>query len=81
MNRSERDRSRGHDLDTYQRVYANILSAPITFFDLYVAEILWCGTKGFLFSLGVLMVISVFGLVQYPLSLLTPFIGFLNAVA
>ncbi|MFH1761534.1 MAG: ABC transporter permease, partial [bacterium] len=53
---------------------------PVTFRELYIGELLWCGTKGFMFSFCVLFVISCFGLVQYPLALITPFFGFLNAV-
>jgi lipooligosaccharide transport system permease protein len=65
----------------YQKTYHNILSTPVTFRDIYIGELLWCGSKGFLFSLSVLIVISLFGLVQYPLGLLTPFVGFFNAIA
>ncbi|EKD27075.1 MAG: ABC-type Nod factor export system, permease [uncultured bacterium] len=64
----------------YQKTYQNILSSPVTFRDIYWGELFWCGTKGFVFSLCVLLVISLFGLVKYPYALLTPFIGFVNAV-
>ncbi len=63
----------------YQKVYANLLATPITFKELYLGELLWCGTKGFLFSIAVLLVLTGFGLVTYPLALLTPIVGFLNA--
>jgi lipooligosaccharide transport system permease protein len=65
----------------YQKTYFNILATPVTFRDLFFGELLWCGTKGFMFSACVLGVISCFGLVEYPPALLTPFVGFLNAVA
>jgi lipooligosaccharide transport system permease protein len=63
----------------YQKVYANLLATPITFKELYLGELLWCGTKGFFFSLAVLLVFTGFGLVTYPMALFTPVIGFLNA--
>ena len=65
----------------YQKVYANLLATPITFKELYLGELLWCGTKGFFFSLAVLLVLTGFGLVTYPLAILTPLVGFVNAVA
>lgn len=64
----------------YQKTYYNILSSPVTFRDIYFGELLWCGTKGLMFSLCVLLVISLFGLVKYPFVLLTPFVGFINAI-
>ena len=64
----------------YQKIYHNILSTPVTFLDIYIGELLWCGTKGFMFSSCVLLVISLFGLVKYPFALFTPLIGFINAV-
>ncbi|MFP4618569.1 MAG: ABC transporter permease [Spirochaetaceae bacterium] len=60
----------------YEKAYDGMLAAPITVWDLLVGEILWAGTKGFFFTLAVLMVIYAFGIVPIGLSLLTPFIGF-----
>ncbi len=65
----------------YQKTYHNILSTPVKFRDLYLGELLWCGTKGLMFSACVLLVIALFGLVQFPFALLTPFVGFINAAA
>ncbi|MCJ7811954.1 ABC transporter permease [bacterium] len=64
----------------YQKTYQNILSTPVKFRDLYLGELLWCGTKGLMFSACVLLVISLFGLVQFPYALLTHFVGFINAI-
>lgn len=64
----------------YQKTYYNILSSPVTFRDIYFGELLWCGTKGFMFSACVLAVISLFGLVKFPYVFLTPIIGFINAI-
>ncbi|MFP4180052.1 MAG: hypothetical protein ACLFSA_08375, partial [Spirochaetaceae bacterium] len=60
----------------YEKAYDGMLAAPITVWDLLVGEILWAGTKGFFFTLAVLLVIYAFGIVPIGLSLLTPFIGF-----
>ncbi|MFO7850420.1 MAG: ABC transporter permease [Spirochaetia bacterium] len=60
----------------YEKAYDGMLAAPITVWDLLVGEILWAGTKGFFFTLAVLMVIYAFGIVPLGLSLLTPVIGF-----
>src|SRR6056297_249825 len=60
----------------YEKAYDGMLAAPITVWDLLVGEILWAGTKGFFFTLAVLMVIYGFGILPIGLSLLTPFIGF-----
>src|SRR6056297_34122 len=60
----------------YEKAYDGMLAAPITVWDLLVGEILWAGTKGFFFTLAVLMVIYGFGILPIGLSLVTPFIGF-----
>lgn len=65
----------------YERIYDAILSTPIGIADAFLGEILWAGAKGFFFSSAVLVVIASFGLVQSPLGLLAPFIGFLTGVS
>jgi len=60
----------------FEKAYDGMLAAPITVWDLLVGEILWAGTKGFFFTLAVLLVIYGFGILPIGLSLLTPFIGF-----
>lgn len=63
----------------HQHTYHNILASPVRFKELYIAEILWCATKGFFFSSAVLLVIACFGLVSSWLALLCPFAGAVNA--
>jgi lipooligosaccharide transport system permease protein len=65
----------------YQKVYANILASPVAFRELYLGELLWCGTKGFFFTAAVLSVLALFDLTKGLPSLLAPFVGFLNAIA
>ena len=60
----------------FEKAYDGMLAAPITVWDLLVGEILWAGTKGFFFTLAVLMVIYAFGILPIGLSLITPVVGF-----
>ncbi|MFW5711564.1 MAG: ABC transporter permease [Spirochaetota bacterium] len=60
----------------YEKAYDGMLAAPITVWDLLIGEILWAGTKGFFFTLAVLIVIYGFGILPIGLSLIAPIIGF-----
>jgi lipooligosaccharide transport system permease protein len=62
----------------FDKAYDGMISAPITVGNLFVGEILWCGTKGFFFTLAVLTVMSAFGVLSFTGSLLAPFVGFLT---
>lgn len=64
----------------YDHAYDGMLAAPITANDLILGEILWAGTKGFFFSFAVLVIVTVFGVIQPGLSLLAPFVGFLTGI-
>jgi lipooligosaccharide transport system permease protein len=61
----------------YEKAYDGMLSAPITANNLIIGEIFWAGTKGLFFSLAVLIIISVFGVIPLGWSLLSPAVGFL----
>ena len=61
----------------FDRVYDGMLAAPLSVENVLIGEVIWAGTKGFFFSFAVIVVVSAFGLVPLPWSLLTPFIGFL----
>jgi lipooligosaccharide transport system permease protein len=60
----------------FDKVYDGMLAAPLSVADVMVGEILWCGTKGMFFSLAVVAVVSCFGLVPMPATLLTGLVGF-----
>ncbi|MFW5717471.1 MAG: ABC transporter permease [Spirochaetota bacterium] len=62
----------------FDKVYEGMLAAPLTARNLMVGEILWAATKGFMFTLSVLVIVSAFGVIPLGWSLLTPFIGFLT---
>ena len=64
----------------FEKVYDGMLAAPITVNDLIIGEMLWAGTKGFLFSFAVLSVITIFGIIPVSTSLLAPLIGFLTGL-
>ena len=64
----------------FGKVYDGMLAAPMTVNNLIVGEIIWAGSKGFFFSLAVLIILSLFGIITLPYSLLAPFVGFFTAV-
>lgn len=64
----------------FHKVYDGMLAAPVTAENLIVGEMLWAGTKGFFFSLAVLCVLSIFGIVPLAAGLLAPFVGLLTAL-
>ncbi len=64
----------------FDKNYDGMLAAPISVRDLFAGEILWAGTKGFFFSTSVLIIITIFGILRTPASLVAPFIGFLAGI-
>ncbi len=64
----------------FDKVYDGMLSSSISVNDLLVGEMLFAGTKSFFFSGAVLFIVSVFGLIDTPLALLTPFAGFFTGL-
>jgi len=64
----------------YDKAYDGMLAAPITATDLIVGEILWAGSKGWFFSLAVLIIVTLFGVIPPGLSLLAPLVGFLTGL-
>lgn len=62
------------------KVYDGMIASSITVRDLFVGEILFCGTKGLFFSAAVLLVVYPFGLIASPLGFLAPVGGFLTGL-
>jgi lipooligosaccharide transport system permease protein len=62
----------------YDKVYDGMMSAPVSANNLLVGEILWAGTKGFFFTLCVLIIISAFQILPIGRIFPTPLIGFLT---
>lgn len=67
---------------TFEKVYDGMLGAPLKALDLMIGEILWCGTKGAVFTISVLIVCLIFGALSpsWQLILLSPVIGFLAGI-
>ena len=64
----------------FEKVYDGMLAAPITANDLLLGEMLWAGSKGIFFSLAVVFVEALFGIVPMPLGLLIGLVGFLTGL-
>ncbi|MFH0731077.1 MAG: ABC transporter permease [Pseudomonadota bacterium] len=64
----------------FDKVYDGMISASLTTRDLFIGEILFCGTKGFFYSGAVLCVIFPFGLIASPMGFLACIGGFLTGV-
>lgn len=65
---------------TFQRTYAAMLATPLTRRDIVLGEILFCGTKGLLFSSIVCGVLAALGLIGSWGALAVPLIGFAVSV-
>lgn len=63
----------------FEKVYDGMLAAPITANNLIVGEMFWAASKGFFFSLAVLIIVSIFGKLPLPQCLAAPFVGFVTA--
>lgn len=64
----------------FDKVYDGMLGASITAEDLIIGEILWAGTKGFFFSLAVLVIVVSFGILPVASTLPTPIVGFFTGI-
>ncbi|MCZ7648045.1 MAG: ABC transporter permease [Planctomycetota bacterium] len=64
----------------YQKAYEGMLATPLTRHDIFTGELLWCGSKGLLFSSIVALVLLAFGHLRTPWAVLVPAIGFLNSI-
>ncbi len=64
----------------FHKVYDGMLAAPVTAENLVVGEMLWAASKGFFFSLAVLIMLSLFNIVSITDAYLAPFVGFLTAL-
>ncbi len=60
----------------FDKIYDGMLGAPLTVGDLMLGEILWCGTKGALFTASVMIVTTAFGALSFGLVWLAPLVGF-----
>jgi lipooligosaccharide transport system permease protein len=63
---------------TFARTYDGIISSPVSVENLLIGEILWAGTKGFFFSLAVLLILLMLRIFSSLRVFFIPFIGFLT---
>jgi len=64
----------------FDKVYDGMLGAPLSPHNLIVGEILFAGTKGWLFSLAVLVVTWLAGIINYPGSVVASLVGFICGI-
>ena len=64
----------------YERIHDAILGTPVSFNDLLMGELLWISTKCAGFSVCVLFVLSLFGLVGSWLGLMVIVVGFIGGI-
>jgi lipooligosaccharide transport system permease protein len=64
----------------FDKVYDGMLGAPVSADDLMIGEILWCGTKGAVFSASVLLMCLAFGALSPGWILAAPLVGFLTGL-
>lgn len=64
----------------FDKIYDGMLGAPISPKNLIIGELLFVGTKGLFFSFAVLCVIWIIGIINYPLSILAIFVGFITGI-
>ncbi len=65
----------------YQKTYDAIMTTPLSLEEVITGEIIWGGTKAVLATAIMMMVVSVFGLLSYPSSLLLLPAAFLGGLA
>ncbi|TVR30058.1 MAG: ABC transporter [Spirochaetaceae bacterium] len=64
----------------FDKVYDGMLAAPMSVHDLLIGEMLWAGTKGFVFTLSVMIITTVFGIVPLRSVFFAPLLGFMTGV-
>lgn len=60
----------------FDKIYDGMIGAPISADNLLVGEIVWAGTKGFIFSFSVVIITAAFGILPLGRIILAPIIGF-----
>ncbi len=63
----------------YQHTYQSMLATPLTLRDVFQGELLWCASKGVLYTTIVTAVLGAVGAIGSWWAVLTPVVGFLTA--
>lgn len=64
----------------FDKVYDGMLGAPLTARDLMLGEILWCGSKGAIFTGSVMLICLALGALPIGPVLFAPIVGFLTGI-
>jgi lipooligosaccharide transport system permease protein len=64
----------------FDKIYDSMMGAPLTAFDIMLGEILWCGTKGAVFTASVLIICLAFGTLPVGWVAFSPVVGFLTGL-
>ena len=64
----------------FDKVYDGMLGAPLSAYNILLGELLWAGSKGIIFCLGVALVCFLFGLLPPIMLILAPLIGFFSGM-
>ncbi|TVQ37944.1 MAG: ABC transporter [Spirochaetaceae bacterium] len=62
----------------FDKVYDGMLGAPMSVHDLLIGEMLWAGTKGFVFTFSVMVITTLFGIVPLRSVFFAPLLGFIT---
>ena len=65
----------------YQKTYSAMLATPLTRSDIFWGELLWCASKGFLYSTLVGLILLAFGTILSSAAVLVPIAGFFTSMA
>lgn len=65
----------------FRGTYDGMLATPLTVADVVLGELLWCASKGFVFTAIVGSVLAALGMVTEPTGFLIPVAGFCTALA
>jgi lipooligosaccharide transport system permease protein len=64
----------------FDKIYDGMIAAPLSAGNIFLGEILWAGTKGFFFTMAVLIIVKIFGFIPGPMSYFTPLVGLLTGM-
>lgn len=64
----------------FDKVYDGMVAAPLTAENILLGEIIWAGTKGLFFSLIMLLIVYLTGIIRNPWVFTVPLIGFLTGL-
>lgn len=64
----------------FEKIYDAMVAAPLNINDIFLGEILWAGTKGFIFSTSVALIFNLFGILRPSALWIAPLVGLLTGM-